>query len=570
MGTVQTIVLSIFIALFTIVGCSNEESNRSDSGSVGIALKPFCSSISEYTSGVNITGQAMFEYREDGNGAIGPARPIRWAEIQVTDPSGNIVQCGATDTNGQFSVRVPAGRAPLVLKINSRSQNEIADAQVLTTPDTNDYYSLSVAFAPEADGNLGTLTASATGDTLGGAFNILDQIHKANLFLKNSTQNCSSMFLGCKEILTPPLVKIYWQKGFNPGTYAGVNAPLSFYLPEFFELYILGGVNGDVTSVDTDHFDNSIILHEYGHFLEDVYSNTDSPGGFHGGNEILDPRLAWGEGWANFFQAAVTGKPIYRDTTGNVDGSPGLNFSEDLETPSLDIPSTEGEGNFREFSISRILWDSIDTTNEGPMIDETTASFAEFWSVFSSADNGFSNANLFFRSIGLFHNLREGFVNSSDWSSLYTGEKHENSAMDFGAELKPGTCTIDIQAANVPGQLPENGSFENSNLHASNDFYIYRHPGGNLNVQLDYTTSLTNPADVDLFLWKDGYEFGILDDLAEFSENELPPGTSNGNESIQGSYPAGAYMLNVHVFTINGLPDLATYTLKINNQTVCP
>src|SRR5690606_13846811 len=108
---------------------------------------------------------------------------------------------------------------------------------------------------------------------------------------------------------------------------------------------------------DTDHFDDSIILHEYGHFLEDVYSKTNSPGGVHTGETILDPRLAWGEGWANYFQAAVTGNPVYRDTFGTSLGFSGVYFNENLESGTSDTPNNPGEGNFREFAITRALWD---------------------------------------------------------------------------------------------------------------------------------------------------------------------------------------------------------------------
>lgn len=94
------------------------------------------------------------------------------------------------------------------------------------------------------------------------------------------------------------------------------DSPLSFYKPGERKLFILGGSNGNVDTADTDHFDNSIILHEYGHFLEDVYGKTDSPGGYHNGSSIIDPRLAWSEGFTNSFQGAALGKNFYLDTAG--------------------------------------------------------------------------------------------------------------------------------------------------------------------------------------------------------------------------------------------------------------
>jgi hypothetical protein len=131
-------------------------------------------------------------------------------------------------------------------------------------------------------------------------------------------------------------------------------------------MYIMGGVNGD-TCADTDHFDNSVLVHEYGHFLEKDFGHSDSPGGSHNGNGIIDPRLAWSEGWANFFQSAVHGDRNYVDTTGNISCSSGTGVQIDL---NLEIPQSGqdkmspstylGEGVFREVSVSRVLWDTME------------------------------------------------------------------------------------------------------------------------------------------------------------------------------------------------------------------
>ena len=63
-------------------------------------------------------------------------------------------------------------------------------------------------------------------------------------------------------------------------------------------------------------FDNDVIIHEYAHFLESTLARTDSFGGPHNGTQPIDPRLAWSEGFANFFQAAVQETADYRDSHG--------------------------------------------------------------------------------------------------------------------------------------------------------------------------------------------------------------------------------------------------------------
>ena len=68
---------------------------------------------------------------------------------------------------------------------------------------------------------------------------------------------------------------------------------------------------------DTDEFDQSVIAHEFGHYLEDRFARSDSIGGDHGGSTtLLDLRVAFGEGWGNAFSGMVLGGPIYRDSFG--------------------------------------------------------------------------------------------------------------------------------------------------------------------------------------------------------------------------------------------------------------
>jgi hypothetical protein len=48
--------------------------------------------------------------------------------------------------------------------------------------------------------------------------------------------------------------------------------------------------------VDTDEFDTHVVVHEWGHYFESAVSRSDSPGGNHALGDLLDARLAFGEG----------------------------------------------------------------------------------------------------------------------------------------------------------------------------------------------------------------------------------------------------------------------------------
>ncbi len=569
-------VLLLVVVSFLFAACSSSESGSSSSTS----LDAGCTTVRSFTgSTITITGSANYEFRINGNGVINstiatPNLPIRQAQVVIYNSSGSEIQCGSTNDSGNFSVIVPQIADNYTVSVDSRIYNSMMKAGVLNNPTEQDVHSITTTLAGTASASVGTLTATASGEIKGGAFNILDKIYGANLYLLTNTAGCSGSFTGCSPFTDAPAVSIYWDAGVNPGSYFGAGA-LSFYLPGARELYILGGVGGNTNSSDCDHFDNSIILHEYGHFIEDVFADTDSPGGTHTGNAIIDARLAWGEGWANFFQAATLNNPIYRDTSGNISGSSSVYFDEDLETPENDIPTQMGEGNFREFSITRLLWDSIDVVNEGAGVDTVSGTFAELWTIFTSTTTGLKNSSYVFRNMGLFHTLQQA-LGVTNWSSLRTGENQRGNQNDYSRAVASSSsaCTpasVTIQAANNPGGSTENGTAARSNQFDSNDFYRYYHPGGAFSFRIDYATTPT-AADLDVYIFRNSYQFtsSSSSSVAASATTNVTMGTTSASETISTSLSAGWYMINIRVDTASGLPSPADYSMTLNGSNLCP
>ena len=569
---------SIYIVLILIFPLLNScSSGGGGSSSSSTPPVPYCSNISSYSNAVTITGNAQYEYRTNGNGAVAPPNPIRFAEIRVTNSAGSIIQCGETAIDGSFSLSLPNDSSTATIYIASRADNSNVKAYILNNPTNNSFHFLSTNVTLDGSKSVGTLTASATGTLEGGAFNILDKILDSNIYLRTQTANCGTTF-NCTTFTVAPLVTVYWTAGLDPSTYSSqLTSPLSFFIPSRNQLYILGGVNGDVNNSDTDHFDDTIIIHEYGHFIENNFSIADSPGGNHQGDNILDPRLAWSEAFANFFQAEVTGVKFYRDTFGTPLGNNGVGINENLESGSIDSPTEAAEGNFREFAITRALVDITDSNNEGAN-DNLTATFEEFWTLLTSPTQGFGNSSQAFRSAGLFWQLQSTLPSGTDWSTVLASEEMLVGRDNYGNSLSNGSsCPTAIQAQNVPGaatnkdpgQQPEDGSAANSNQFKSNDFYLINHGGGALNINLSYSTSSGSPADLDLYLYAEDYTFGGA--FAGASFDVVPNGASGDSENISlSNLAAGNYMINVNYFTLNGIASSANYNLTINSQSVCP
>jgi hypothetical protein len=576
-------IVGLVSSLFFISACTIGESTRvASSGRIsptyqGPAETTYCSSVTAYGGSTStITGSAQYTRRNPWGGSSGglgsastsgthPAttQAIRRAEVRVTDPSGAVVQCAETLNDGSFSFILPQGSVNYTVSINSRGYNSYIRASVLNRPEQNLFYSISTTVTPTAAAHsVGIISAAADGEALGAAFHILDRFLSANEYLVTTVGSCTSTDALCPDFTVAPKVTAYWELGYNPNSYFGASSGLSFYLPGYSRLFILGGINGNVNSADTDHFDPSVILHEYGHFLEDAMFYSDSPGGSHNGNRVIDPRLAWSEGWGNFFQAAVLNQAAYVDTSGNDDGSTGIAYYANIESGTNDIPTQAGEGAFREFSVTRLLWDAVDGVVDGT--DNVSNRFNEIWASLMKTSNGFRDGDYAFRNAGHLHLSQNLIAGHSDWSPLRTTELHGADTTHYAQyRVASGACA-------TVGITPTTGGNPiNTHMSQDNDFYhINISSGGSYTYQLQYDdTGGVGTLDLDLLIYSKDGEFGTSTGLLADSR-ATPTGTTNQTEQFTVSLPAGNYLLVVTSFS--GAPQTGTYVLRQNGAQLCP
>lgn len=599
--------LVLLFSLLFLSSCTTSTSGGSTGTGVDItapgpAEKTYCSTTYTPSTPITVTGTAEYKRREitgdqstvtKGLGAAGSGHPIRFAEIRITDASGVEVQCGETDINGAFSLTVPQGNVTYTIAVRSRSNNSSRlIASVLNSPDKNEVYELTTTFNGSSSTSVGTFTADVTGAILGGAFNILDQLYLANEYLRSKAGSCSS-FTGCPNFTVASKVSAYWKPGFNPNNYLGKSGGISFYLPGYDRLFILGGINGDTDNTDTDHFDNSVILHEYGHFLEDNEFVSDSPGGSHSGTSMIDPRLAWSEGWGNFFQAAVQGSPYYIDTIGNIDGSTDFAFFIDLELASngadlghdhLDAPSEQDEGVFREFSVTRFLYDVVDTPADSLHggTDNVTDRFVELWAVLKKSTNGFNQSNAAFRNAGNMTMWQSMMAGSTSLTDQRLIEYQPTDNTQYGKYIATGSScsayTFSPKTANGP-------SLTSSNYLRNNDFYHLKVTStGSYTILLNFSASAgaTSLSDLDIYLYNEDARIGTQSDIVGYSwdDNKETDNTDSLNqinindpqtETITVTLSPGNYLLQVNVYkSALGSLGATDYTLKLNGSALCP
>jgi hypothetical protein len=134
----------------------------------------------------------------------------------------------------------------------------------------------------------------------------------------------------------------------------------SYYDPFWVEITIADDPS------DPDQWDESVIMHEFGHYIDDDYSCDDNPGGDHYINQpVGDSELAWGEGYPDYWQSAVRDAKGYSSPSFYLDinGSGMGGIVVDLETYDVDQPDVLTP--YNELAIAAMLWDFKDSADDG-------------------------------------------------------------------------------------------------------------------------------------------------------------------------------------------------------------
>lgn len=583
------------------------------------------------------TGKADFKARipskKAGLEASAVTLPIAYAEFHVYSGSQRIQQ-GETKRDGTFSFEIPDVNGTYQVKVFSRAFNAYLNVSVLDQLNTNTPYSISQDFTlNEGVASPPTLSLMAYAHTAndpeirGGAFNIYYNILQANEYLRKELQRdnhgtgvAPATITSLNWIVVPKL-KIYWKAGFNPYTYF-TNEPdaSSFYIPSADPnarmAFILGGSKGNTSSVDTDHFDDSVILHEYMHFLEDTYSNSSSIGGYHDGDAIIDPRLAWSEGLANYFQGAVqTGNAGFDVNTDGyyLDTAGGRTFSFDLMAHGHDcsIPDYaysdkyKHSGIFRELSISRTLYKLTRATSvsmitptkvynnagqcdtpSGYTTNATQGGGVPFHQIWKSLTGlglpgegettpSLRNTVLVpIANAGVFTNILSKHTSlSPEAVSLLESENQPKTYLHYMPFLVASEDTPCPQTFN--GAAQENATSPTSNQLINNHFYLIQKsklPDSRVGFEI---TSPAPNLNLDLMIYRKNYRY--VEDSKWSERNSTLLGasrlTSNFEYLDTRSYNEEYLVVNVKVKALNQGPLThdTTYQLRLGNgANLCP
>lgn len=426
-------------------------------------------------------------------------KPIRRATVSVRSGASTVASA-ETDDSGQFAFDLPLSllSTSLTVRVAALSSGPLGAFHV--EDNSAAIYRLDSASFTGPQSGL-QLIAPAFSAGLGGAFNIFDQSVRCHEWVRD--RDPAAVF--------PPL-RLSWTEGAFSNLNQCTCLDITFPGGQTEYLITLQGI-----SSDPDEYDDSVILHEHGHYVQSAFFRDSSPGGSHFGcttpPQDLDPRLAFSEGFATAFAQLVLGDPIYVDTM------VGGGFTLDIESPTLCVSGVGSED-----SCSALVYDLWDGVNAGLASsdgDPFDLGPAAFWAAM------IGTRPLPHSTIQRLHEVLtgNGTLTTVQWNAGAAGLGLSAPFAPFPAQSLPLNGT-------VSGSL--DASLQQDSLAAASAFFaITTTTTGTLTVTVQINNAGAN--DLDLFVYEDMTATdplgGLLDSSLSVTATEqvvlpnLPPGT---------------------------------------------
>jgi len=335
------------VAINTAVSSGLNSSGPSSVSNSG-ASNPSSVSTGTAADRVVLSGVVTYDYVPHHSNHIGldysaiEQRPVRGAVVELLNELGQIQASTLTANNGSYSFSIQKNT---LIKVRAKAQllnnsSPSWDFKVTDNTAGNALYVLDGSLVSTGTGDStrslnagsGWDGASYSGVRAAAPFAILDSIYSGVTRL---------IAAGNKRNLTPLELRWSTKNSTAVGDYTRGEIGTSFY--NGFAIYILGDANRD-----TDEYDAHVLLHEWGHYLEERLFRSDSIGGDHSDGELLDLRVAMSEGFANAFSGMMTENPNYADASGAGQGA-GFAFSIGRKNRSI-------KGFFSEGSIGSVIY----------------------------------------------------------------------------------------------------------------------------------------------------------------------------------------------------------------------
>jgi hypothetical protein len=460
----------------------------------------------------------------------------------IESATQRVVNTGTTDSTGHYSVVVPRNTSlairPVAEMVRAaptalpRWQFRVLDIETMTAPYTYTGATFSSGAAPSVQNvdipsGWNAATRSPSGTRASAPFAVLDTIASAR-----------DLILSVSATAEFPPLRIDW-------------APTNLGFETFYDDNAGGDDRRIVLSgqanVDTDEFDQHVIAHEFGHYIDDRFSRSDSLGGPHAAGDVLDPRVAFSEGFGYAFGAIVLNDPLVRDSFGNLQMSESrFNIENDALT---------NEGWYSEGSVQEVLWDLFDGVND----DAVSLGFAPLWQVMISDQRSTQAITSIFPFI---ESLKAQTGQSAPIGTIVSNEMMTGLTMnafattESNAAGRPAGEVLPLYTNLTVGGPAETvrslAAFGEDNK-LSNHRFLRLDVGAAQSVRITAATATTG-RDIDVAVFRQGVRVGS--------------GEGNGNEDFTLNLQPGTYVLDTYDCGNAGCDDNSPAAVDISVQVV--
>ena len=453
----KTISISLALFLFALFGCGSSSDSASQAPVVSV-----CAMSS--TDNASISGTVTFDRVYHTGNALDynkiSSQSVRGAVVEVIcQADGFTLVSGITDNDGNYDLNLPSDSKKVFVRVKAQMKNDGTPAWNFKVVDNTQKKALYVLdgspFDLDTDPVIRNLHApsgwngsSYASVRAAAPFAILDSIYDA--FQK--------VLLSDPDAIFPPL-KVNWSKKniAIPGVLSSGQINSSFFNGN--EIYLLGAENND-----TDEYDDHVVIHEFGHYLETSFSRSDSIGGSHSQNNRLDIRVAFSEGFANAFSGIVSDDPVYRDSNGINQGN---GFGCNVENNNC-----LSEGWYSECSVQAIVYDLYDNAsdiiNASEIVDTLGFGFTPVFDVLINEQKNTSAMISIFSFIYQFK--QKNSAEASDIDALVSAQGIDVISDIYGDSEtgnNPGTTNV----LPVHGQIAVNGA--SVNVCSTGEFKVF-------------------------------------------------------------------------------------------------
>jgi len=477
-------------------------------------------------------------------------KPVRAAVVKVLKGT-TVLATGATDSAGHYSIAfTESGTGQLAVAAFSQTTTNPA----ITVLDNTD--GATWAVGANLDGTQTTQDLRATHGWTGSAYDPAKR-GAAPFAILDSMYTAASAFIAARPAATFPALVVNWSPNNVPqqGNKAQGQIGTSHFSPSesngVGQIYVLGK-----EGADTDEFDTHVIVHEWAHYFEHNLSRSDSPGGQHGGGDVLDPRLSFGEGYGNALAAMLLPESIYADTlwSGSNLVAGGFDAETDPATLGLGLPTDDPAPSvFSETSVCRFLYDLFDG-GAGEAYDGVNVGLGVIYDVLTGPEK---NTQALTTIASFIAGLKaQPGVNATAIDTLAAHYKIGAITTEYGAgdtefawmfypvaSLTANSCGAGCRA----GQVTLTGNLMSNKAYA-NQYLYFTGTGGSV------TVTATSTEDVGLEVLQAGVRQGAADAL-----------NTGGTETLTFTTTAGkVYFVRLVGFS----PTAADYTVDMTIQGI--